>query len=172
MNKKSAIMSLPLSLLFFILGFIILFSNNSTLNSLNSIVSTTFLLISIIQIFSFFYIEEYNQNRFSNLLLGLINLWMAIFTLNHYGIFTSFIPSFISLYVILYGIEFFKQYCQKKEKNQLIFAVISFLLTTVLLVTPLPMLATKLSGLSLIIISFYLFIPTSILIMEKPNNKK
>ena len=172
MNKKTAILLLPVALLLFVLGFLITFSTSKTFHNLHYILVFMFGLIGIIQLFSFFWNKEYQENSYLNLIMGTIGLWFALFTLNNFETFITILPSLISIYSVVSALGLIIKYYTEKDLSMwyIIGAFISLGFAVILLCKPILMatIYIKLSGLYLISLSVY-FLATAVLKVTEKN---
>lgn len=170
MNKKTAILLLPSSLLLFVLGFLITFATNSAMQSLYYVIVFTFLITGAIQTFSFFWNKEYEQKMFLNLIIGVTSIWFALFTLKYYAMFIVLLPALISIYSVVMGIGLLMKYYNEIRSKWFVGgAIFSFLFAIILLFKPI-LLATiyiKLSGLYLIALSLYFLVNAVLRLIEK-----
>lgn len=173
MLKNNFLLLLIQPLILFLLGFIITFSSSQILYSLKTALAFLFLLNSLISLFNFFNLKEYQDNKFINLIMGCTNLWFALFSFTNYSAFISFLPAFVSIYALFVGINFLiTYYTNQKDKTYLIYAFISLIFIIVLTIIPFE-LATfyiKLSGFYFISLSLYLLINDVLKLIAKSSD--
>lgn len=171
MTKKNIILSIS-ALLYFIFGFIIIFSPSKTLNNLSLVIPIITIALGLIGIYSFLYNKEYKQKQYFNLASGIVNLWLGLITLNNYSLFIDIIPFVISVCSIIFMITFIIESYQ--SKNNYYKPIIAFLaaITIILTLRFLTVITTKLSGLFLILISFYIITFVALTLTQKPKRKK
>ncbi len=170
MNKKTAILLLPSSLLLFVLGFLITFATSIAMQSLYYIIFILFFIIGFIQTFSFFWNKEYQQKNFLNLIIGITHIWFAMFVSQNYSVFITLLPALISLYSLMLALALLIKYYNGEKSNWLIVGVISsFSFSIILLFKPLLIanIYVKLSGLYLIAISLYFLVNAVLRLIEK-----
>lgn len=162
MSKTKFISLLLQTLILFLLGFIIVFSNSTILHSLKSPLIILSLLSTIISLFIFFGNKEYENQKFLNLIIGAVSLWLCIFILNYYEIFMNILPTITSIYSLLIGVNFLIEFYLENNQNKLylIGLFCSLVFAIMLIFKPLD-LATfyiKLSGFYFISLSLYILI--------------
>jgi len=163
------------TLLLFLLGFLIIFSGSIVMKSLQTVFIIFFVLSALIALVNFYFFKEYQQNKFINLIIGIINIWLGIMIIKNYDSFITLMPQFVSLFALIIGLGLLIEYIVKKEVNHItiIKTVIPILYSLVLICQPID-LATiyiKLSGLGFIILSIYILTETVLEINNKESRK-
>ena len=165
MKQIKPILSMIIALLYFILGFIIIFSQSNLILNVIDIITILFLTTGAIQLYTHFYFKEKDQ---FNLVNGTISLWIGIIVLNHYDILN--LPVLISIYSASLSIIFIKKYLKNKTNINSITSI-GLIITTILLTfKSFSLVAAPIAGLLLIIISFYQIIEI-FLIPTKPKKR-
>jgi len=163
------------TLLLFLLGFLIISSGSIVMKSLQMVFILLFISSGFIALASFYFFKQYNQNKFINLIIGLISVWSCILIINNYDSFIVQMPQFISLFSLMIGLSLLIESIIKKERDciTIIKIILPFLYSLILVYQPIQLATVyiKLSGLGFIILSVWILIETVLEMSNKESRK-
>lgn len=169
MEKKQIIFSSLIALIYFTIGFIITFAQSQNFTNLSQTIITLFSVAGIIQLIVFFYNRDLEKKIYTNLLFGLLSIWISFLAINSYSSFIKILPSVISLYPLTLSVIYIIKYNDKKDKKNNIIALLLLMLTTVLMFKVFNFITIKLSGITLSALALLLINKT---LNEKPTKKR
>ena len=159
-SKKDYIIYFVISL---VLGILLTFTTETFLDTINYGLVSVFLIIGVIEIISFL-IKKNN----SDIILGVICIWIALFLYAYYAALVVMIPVVLSLYAVILGILSLLKYIDRKGKYYLVVSLFSFAIGIIMLIKPYFTIDIYLK-----ILGIYLIISSSYYIEEvfKPRKK-
>ncbi len=171
-NKLSMILSFILTLT---IGCLLLVATDDFLVTVNYAIVCVFAIIGVIQVLNFLLSKDYEQEYYTNIIMGTIFLWLALFLYTYYSMLVAILPIIISLYAFILGtISLIKYFSSPKPKIKayLIISIISYLIGVILILEPWysVKLYLKIMGTYVVISAFtYLF---NYLQLKKPISDK
>lgn len=171
MSKNTARILLPTAFFMFVLGFIITFATSQVLSALYYVLVCFFIIVGIVQLFSFFWNKEHQEKMYLNLFMGVTSIWFALFTFKNFDLFITLLPAIVSVYSLMTGIGLIIKYYESKVKDKwtLIGMIVSFVLAFLLVTRPILMgtLYVKMAGLYLVGLSVYYLIKSILRLTDK-----
>ncbi|MGM9881537.1 MAG: DUF308 domain-containing protein [Bacilli bacterium] len=137
-NKKDNNVS---EVFYYILGlvisFVLIFATEELLSTINYLFVIIFGVVAIIQLLLFVIKKEYEKKNYTELMTGIILIWLAIFTFK-YGdfLFLEMLPVLASLLLFIMGVSSLTKYLDSKKIANLIIAILSLTLGIVLVFVP------------------------------------
>ena len=143
MIKKESNMNLILiSLLSFVLGVILIAATEDILTVFNYIFVCVFGIIGIIELIGFGVLKGYRENDYSNLLMGIVFVWLALIMYVYYMMIINILPIIFSLYLFIMGAFMLMWYflekntMKRKYKRYLVLGILSIIVGVLLIFEP------------------------------------
>ena len=114
MEKEKNLSTLLISLLYFVMGVIFIAATDELLTTFNYILVSISAIIGILQIISFFINKKY-KNGTSELLIGVVLIWVSLILYVYYRIMINILPILFSLYLFIMAVELIRKYVELKE---------------------------------------------------------
>lgn len=117
-----------------VLALVLIFATEELLSTVNYLFVVIFSIIAVIRIIGFIMDKEYIKRDFSGITMGVMCLWLALFTFK-YGqfLFLELLPVLVSLLLFLMGISSIIKYFDKKITANAIVGVLSIILGIILI---------------------------------------
>lgn len=104
-----------MGILYFVLGIVFIAATDELLKTFNYILVCICAVIGVVQILSFFLEKDYQKNNYTNLLIGVVFIWVSLVLYIYYGFMINILPILFSLYLFVMAIEMWVRYVHLKE---------------------------------------------------------
>ncbi len=120
-----------------VFGIILIFATEDFLSTVKYLFVVIFSVIAVIKIISFVMNKEYERRNYSDLVMAVMSVWIAMFVFK-YGkfLFLELLPALASLLLFVMSISSLTKYFSLKRKGNLIMGIISLLLGVLLIFLP------------------------------------
>ena len=115
MNKEKSLSNVLISVLYFVLGVLFIGSTEELLTTFNYILVSICAIIGVLQIITFFMNKKYKTGIYTDLLTGVIFIWVSLILYVYYRVMINILPILFSLYLFIMAIELFIKYTELKE---------------------------------------------------------
>lgn len=153
-----------------VLALVLIFATEELLSTVNYLFVVIFSIIAVIRIIGFIMDKEYIKRDFSGITMGVMCLWLALFTFK-YGqfLFLELLPVLVSLLLFLMGISSIIKYFDKKITANAIVGVLSIILGIILIFVSKGMMYIffKITG-----VYIFIIIVLDLINYKKFNNKE
>ena len=168
-NSPSKLIIAFITGLSLVLGSILIFATEQLFTTLNYLMVAVFAIIGVVQIINFLLMKDYEYGYYNNLFIGIISIWLALFTYNYYTIFIIILPVILSLYAFIIGASYVVKTCNNRKIKNIIPMVISFIIGIFLIFRPFltVIMYLKITGVYIILITIYSLIDSIISGREK-----
>ena len=154
----------------FVLSLVLIFATDELLSTINYLFVVVFSIIAIIKIINFIIDREYLKKNYSNMIVGIMCLWLSLFTFKYgQALFLELFPVIISLLLFLMAISSIIKYFDKGVNTNLIIGVVSIIFGVTLIFVSKSMMYIFFK-----IIGIYIFIMVILDFIDykKRNNKE
>lgn len=154
----------------FVLSLVLIFATDELLSTINYLFVVVFSIIAIIKIINFIIDREYLKKNYSNMIVGIMCLWLSLFTFKYgQALFLELFPVIISLLLFLMAISSIIKYFDKGVNTNLIIGVVSIIFGVTLIFVSKSMMYIFFK-----IIGIYIFIMVILDFIDykKSNNKE
>lgn len=161
MFKKDINLSTVLmGILYLVLGIVFVAATEELLKTFNYILVCICAIIGVIQIIAHFVEKDYKDNNYSNLLIGIVFIWVSLILYVYYGFMINILPILFSLYLFVMAVEMFVRYINLKSVKYLLLGLIAIIVGLLLIFNPGSIVLTylKVTGVYLILVSFLYFV--------------
>lgn len=137
-----------------VISLVLIFATSEFLSTINYLFVIIFAVVAVIKIINFILNKEYINRDYSGIILGVMCLWLALFTFK-YGqfLFLELFPALVSLLLFLMGISSLIKYFNVGIKLNLVVGVISVIMGIILIFASESMMYILLK-----IVGFYMFV--------------
>ena len=104
-----------MGILYFVLGIVFIAATDELLKTFNYILVCICAVIGVVQILSFFLEKYYQKNNYTDLLIGVVFIWVSLVLYIYYGFMINILPILFSLYLFVMAIEMWVRYVHLKE---------------------------------------------------------
>ena len=104
-----------MGILYFVLGIVFIAATDELLKTFNYILVCICAVIGVVQILSFFLEKDYQKNNYTDLLIGVVFIWVSLVLYIYYGFMINILPILFSLYLFVIAIEMWVRYVHLKE---------------------------------------------------------
>ena len=104
-----------MGILYFVLGIVFIAATDELLKTFNYILVCICAVIGVVQILSFFLEKDYQKNNYTDLLIGVVFIWVSFVLYIYYGFMINILPILFSLYLFVMAIEMWVRYVHLKE---------------------------------------------------------
>ena len=117
-----------------VLALVLIFATDELLSTVNYLFVVIFSIIAVIRVINFFMDKEYLKKDYSGIVMGIMCLWLALFTFK-YGqfLFLELLPVLVSLLLFFMGISSLIKYFDRKVTANMIVSIISIILGIILI---------------------------------------
>lgn len=159
MKKEINMSELLVSLLYLVLGIVLIAATDELLKTFNYILVSICAVIGVIQLIGFFIGKKYRDNNYSDLLIAVVFIWVSLVLYVYYGFMINILPILFSLYLFVMSIDMISKYMNNRVKKNLILALISIIVGLLLIFNPGSVILTylKVTGIYLVIVSVLSF---------------
>ena len=164
-QKKFSLSIVLMGILYFVLGIVFIAATDELLKTFNYILVCICAVIGVIQILSFFLEKDYKKNNYTDLLIGVVFIWVSLVLYVYYGFMINILPILFSLYLFVMAIEMWVRYVNLKEVvnvrrgKYLLLGFVAIIVGLLLIFNPGGVILTylKVTGVYLILVSFLYF---------------
>ena len=150
-----------------VISLVLIFATSEFLSTINYLFVVIFAVVAVIKIINFILNKEYINRDYSGIILGVMCLWLALFTFK-YGqfLFLELFPALVSLLLFLMGISSLIKYFNVGIKLNLVVGVISVIMGIILIFASESMMYILLK-----IVGFYMFVMILLDMINYKSNK-
>lgn len=162
MFKDNGIVSnILVSLLYFILGVVFIAATDELIKTFNYILVCICAVLGVIQLIQFFIGKKYKDNDYTDLLIGIVFIWVSLILYVYYGFMINILPILFSLYLFVMASWMFIRYLDLKDNvkvkrvKYLVLALIAVVVGLLLIFNPGSMIFVylKVTGIYLVIVA-------------------
>lgn len=154
-----------MGILYFVLGIVFIAATDELLKTFNYILVCICAVIGVIQVLSFFLEKDYKKNNYTDLLIGVVFIWVSLVLYVYYGFMINILPILFSLYLFVMAIEMWVRYVNLKEVvnvrrgKYLLLGFVAIIVGLLLIFNPGGVILTylKVTGVYLILVSLLYF---------------
>lgn len=166
MKKHGNLSNILIAILYFILGIVFIVATEELLKTFNYILVCICSIIGVMQIIGFFLGKKHKEGNYTDLLIGVVFIWVSLILYVYYLFIINILPILFSLYLFIMAISLFIRYVELKEvvtlhrKKYLILGILSVCIGGLLIFNPGDIIFTylKFTGVYLILVSCLFFI--------------
>ncbi|MDY4997353.1 MAG: DUF308 domain-containing protein [Bacilli bacterium] len=114
-QKNFSLSTVLMGILYFVLGIVFIAATDELLKTFNYILVCICAVIGVVQILSFFLEKDYQKNNYTDLLIGVVFIWVSLVLYIYYGFMINILPILFSLYLFVMAIEMWVRYVHLKE---------------------------------------------------------
>ena len=164
-QKNFSLSTVLMGILYFVLGIVFIAATDELLKTFNYILVCICAVIGVIQILSFFLEKDYKKNNYTDLLIGVVFIWVSLVLYVYYGFMINILPILFSLYLVVMAIEMWVRYVNLKEVvnirrgKYLLLGFVAIVVGLLLIFNPGGVILTylKVTGVYLILVSLLYF---------------
>ena len=164
-QKNFSLSTVLMGILYFFLGIVFIAATDELLKTFNYILVCICAVIGVIQILSFFLEKDYKKNNYTDLLIGVVFIWVSLVLYVYYGFMINILPILFSLYLFVMAIEMWVRYVNLKEVvnirrgKYLLLGFVAIVVGLLLIFNPGGVILTylKVTGVYLILVSLLYF---------------
>lgn len=164
-QKNFSLSTVLMGILYFVLGIVFIAATDELLKTFNYILVCICAVIGVIQILSFFLEKDYKKNNYTDLLIGVVFIWVSLVLYVYYGFMINILPILFSLYLFVMAIEMWVRYVNLKEVvnirrgKYLLLGFVAIIAGLLLIFNPGGVILTylKITGVYLILVSLLYF---------------
>ena len=164
-QKNFSLSTVLMGILYFVLGIVFIAATDELLKTFNYILVCICAVIGVIQILSFFLEKDYKKNNYTDLLIGVVFIWVSLVLYVYYGFMINILPILFSLYLFVMAIEMWVRYVNLKEVvsirrgKYLLLGFVAIVVGLLLIFNPGGVILTylKVTGVYLILVSLLYF---------------
>ena len=164
-QKNFSLSIVLMGILYFVLGIVFIAATDELLKTFNYILVCICAVIGVIQVLSFFLEKDYKKNNYTDLLIGVVFIWVSLVLYVYYGFMINIFPILFSLYLFVMAIEMWVRYVNLKEVvnvrrgKYLLLGFVAIIVGLLLIFNPGGVILTylKVTGVYLILVSFLYF---------------
>lgn len=164
-QKNFSLSTVLMGILYFVLGIVFIAATDELLKTFNYILVCICAMIGVIQVLSFFLEKDYKKNNYTDLLIGVVFIWVSLVLYVYYGFMINILPILFSLYLFVMAIEMWVRYVNLKEVvnirrgKYLLLGFVAIIVGLLLIFNPGGVILTylKVTGVYLILVSLLYF---------------
>ena len=164
-QKNFSLSTVLMGILYFVLGIVFIAATDELLKTFNYILVCICAVIGVIQVLSFFLEKDYKKNNYTDLLIGVVFIWVSLVLYVYYGFMINILPILFSLYLFVMAIEMWVRYVNLKEVvnirrgKYLLLGFVAIIVGLLLIFNPGGVILTylKVTGIYLILVSLLYF---------------
>lgn len=164
-QKNFSLSTVLMGILYFVLGIVFIAATDELLKTFNYILVCICAVIGVIQVLSFFLEKDYKKNNYTDLLIGVVFIWVSLVLYVYYGFMINILPILFSLYLFVMAIEMWVRYVNLKEVvnirrgKYLLLGFVAIIAGLLLIFNPGGVILTylKVTGVYLILVSLLYF---------------
>ena len=155
MNKETNLNGILISILYFILGVVLIAATDELIKTFNYILVSICAIIGVLQIISFAINKKYKQNDYNDLLIAVIFIWVSLILYVYYGFMINILPILFSLYLFVMSIDMLSKYISLKNKKHLVLFILAIIVGLLLIFNPGQVILTylKVTGVYLVLVA-------------------
>lgn len=165
MKKEGSLNTVLIGILYFVLGLMFFTATDELLKTFNYILVCICSIIGILQMIGFFLGKKYKNGNYTDLLVGVVFIWVSLILYVYYGFMINILPILFSLYLFIMAISLMIKYVEMKDivgiqrNKYVILSLIAILIGCLLVFNPGGVIFTylKVTGVYLILVSFMYF---------------
>lgn len=165
MNRDNKFNGIIIAILYFILGSVFLSATEELLKTFNFVLVCICTIIGVLQIIGFFIEKKYYKGVYTDLLIGIVFIWVGLILYVYYGFMINILPILFSLYLFIMSMSLVIKYIELKEYigfrrlKYLYLALIAVLIGCLLIFNPgsVIFIYLKITGIYLILVSLMCF---------------
>lgn len=166
MDREKSLSSVLICLLYFVLGVIFIACTDELLTTFNYILVSLCAIIGVLQILSFFLGKKYKDGSMSDILIGVVFIWVSLVLYVYYRIMINILPILFSLYLFIMAVDMFNKYVISKNDinikrgKYLFLGIVAIGIGLLLIFNPGSVIYTylKITGVYLILVAVLYFI--------------
>ena len=176
MDKDKSIGNILIGVLYFVLGVLFIASTDELLTTFNYILVSICAIIGILQIIGFLIGKKYKNGSYSDILIGVVFIWVSLILYVYYRVMINILPILFSLYLFIMAVDLFAKFIMykgDKSHGRMLYLLLGFLAIIVgllLIFNPGSVIYTylKVTGIYLIFVSC-LYIASYVVSFKKSN---
>jgi len=155
MNREKNLNEILISILYFILGIVLIAATDELIKTFNYILVSICAIIGVLQIISFIVNKKYKVNDYNDLLISIIFIWVSLILYVYYGFMINILPILFSLYLFVMSIDMLSKYISLKNKKYLVLLILAIIVGLLLIFNPGQIILTylKITGIYLVIVA-------------------
>ena len=166
MFKKEGNLSIILmGILYFVLGVVFIAATEELLKTFNYILVCICAIIGVVQIIMFLMERQRKENNDTEMLVGVVFLWVSLILYVYYGFMINILPILFSLYLFVMAVEFCFRYLKyrdlgaERKGKYLVLSLVAIVVGLLLIFNPGRVIFTylKITGVFLIGVAFLYF---------------
>lgn len=165
MKKEGSLNTILIGILYFVLGVMFFTATDELLKTFNYILVCICSIIGILQMIGFFLGKKYKDGNYTDLLVGVVFIWVSLILYVYYRFMINILPILFSLYLFIMAVSLMIKYVEKKKivgfqrKKYIILSLIAILIGCLLIFNPgsVIFIYLKVTGVYLILVSFMYF---------------
>ena len=114
MDRDKNLSNVLIAILYFVLGVLFIASTDQLLTTFNYILVSICAIIGVLQIISFFIGKKYKNGNYSDLLIGIVFIWVSLVLYVYYRIMINILPILFSLYLFIMAVDLFVKFVDRK----------------------------------------------------------
>lgn len=174
-EKEGNLSIILMGILYFVLGIVFIAATEELLKTFNYILVCICAIIGVVQIIMFLMGRRYKENHYTEMLVGVVFIWVSLILYVYYGFMINILPILFSLYLFVMAVEFLFRYIQYREmkvvhrNKYLLLSLIAIGVGLLLIFNPgsVIFMYLKITGVFLIVVSFLYFIEYGKKILNK-----
>lgn len=160
-NDNGIVANILVSILYFVLGVVFIAATDELIKTFNYILVCICAILGVIQLIQFFIGKKYKDNNYTDLLIGIVFIWVSLILYVYYGFMINILPILFSLYLFVMASWMFIRYFDLKDNikvkriKYLILALIAVVVGLLLIFNPGSMIFVylKVTGIYLVIVA-------------------
>ena len=160
-NDNGIVANILVSILYFVLGVVFIAATDELIKTFNYILVCICAILGVIQLIQFFIGKKYKDNNYTDLLIGIVFIWVSLILYVYYGFMINILPILFSLYLFVMASWMFIRYLDLKDNvkvkrvKYLVLALIAVVVGLLLIFNPGSMIFVylKVTGIYLVIVA-------------------
>lgn len=160
-NDNGIVANILVSILYFVLGVVFIAATDELIKTFNYILVCICAVLGVIQLIQFFIGKKYKDNDYTDLLIGIVFIWVSLILYVYYGFMINILPILFSLYLFVMASWMFIRYLDLKDNvkvkrvKYLVLALIAVVVGLLLIFNPGSMIFVylKVTGIYLVIVA-------------------
>ena len=164
-DKDGNLSIILMGILYFVLGVVFIAATEELLKTFNYILVCICAIIGVVQIIMFLMGRRYKENNYTEMLVGVVFIWVSLILYVYYGFMINILPILFSLYLFVMAVEFIFRYVQYRDaegfqrNKYLVLSLVAIVVGLLLIFNPGSVIFTylKITGMFLIGVAFLYF---------------
>lgn len=160
-NDNGIVANILVSILYFVLGVVFIAATDELIKTFNYILVCICAVLGVIQLIQFLIGKKYKDNDYTDLLIGIVFIWVSLILYVYYGFMINILPILFSLYLFVMASWMFIRYLDLKDNvkvkrvKYLVLALIAVVVGLLLIFNPGSMIFVylKVTGIYLVIVA-------------------